>query len=376
MTYGEAELLRIAKRQNNAKRSYLLVNPLQAKHLPVSPSAALAMMSRLGETLAEKYPHSRLLIGFAETATAIGAAAAKCLGNDCIYLATTREPYTDGTWIEFLEEHSHATEQRLFATKLAEWIHQTESVILLDDELSTGKTLRNMVCQLRQHFPELTKKKMVAASILNRLTEENEHLLEEAGIQSEYLLKLPERDFSRELLSVETKEAREPRPLECRISCLPFPKALANPRFGLAIGSYHADCQRLSQAVLKAMETDLAAAGRILVLGTEECMFPALCLGANIESHFPDASVYCHATTRSPIGISSKQGYPITEGVRLSSLYDATRTTYLYNLAPYDLVLVLTDAMSPSDTALQALQAALLQHGSKNIVFLLPGKER
>ena len=73
--YTAADTLRIAKRYNNPKRSYLLVNPLQAKHIPVSPAAALEMMGALGDQVAAKYPEARLVIGFAETATAIGAAA-------------------------------------------------------------------------------------------------------------------------------------------------------------------------------------------------------------------------------------------------------------------------------------------------------------
>ena len=72
--YTAADTLRIAKRYNNPKRSYLLVNPLQAKHIPVSPAAALEMMGALGNQVAAKYPEARLVIGFAETATAIGAA--------------------------------------------------------------------------------------------------------------------------------------------------------------------------------------------------------------------------------------------------------------------------------------------------------------
>ncbi len=74
--YTAADTLRIAKRYNNPKRSYLLVNPLQAKHIPVSPAAALEMMGALGDQVAAKYPEARLVIGFAETATAIGAAVA------------------------------------------------------------------------------------------------------------------------------------------------------------------------------------------------------------------------------------------------------------------------------------------------------------
>ena len=76
--YTPENTLRIAKRFNNAKRTYLLVNPLQAKHIPVSPTASLEMMEALGRQLAEQYPAARLVIGFAETATAIGAARLKC----------------------------------------------------------------------------------------------------------------------------------------------------------------------------------------------------------------------------------------------------------------------------------------------------------
>ena len=76
-----ADTLRLAKRFNNPKRSWLLVNPLQAKHIPVSPGAALAMMRELGERLSRRYPECGLVIGFAETATAIGAAVAGCLAG-------------------------------------------------------------------------------------------------------------------------------------------------------------------------------------------------------------------------------------------------------------------------------------------------------
>ena len=39
--YTECELVRIAKRENNRKRNYLVVNPLQGKHIPVSPGIVM-----------------------------------------------------------------------------------------------------------------------------------------------------------------------------------------------------------------------------------------------------------------------------------------------------------------------------------------------
>ena len=62
--YTAAETLRLAKRAHNTKRTYLLVNPLQAKHLPVSPTRALEMMWVLGNTLAAEFPERSRLFGF------------------------------------------------------------------------------------------------------------------------------------------------------------------------------------------------------------------------------------------------------------------------------------------------------------------------
>ena len=45
MEYVESDLVRIAKRENNTKRGYLVVNPLQGKHISVKPSKALELFS-------------------------------------------------------------------------------------------------------------------------------------------------------------------------------------------------------------------------------------------------------------------------------------------------------------------------------------------
>lgn len=158
--YTSNNTLRIAKRFQNLKRPYLLVNPLQAKHIPVRPAAALDMMGTLGDLLARNYPETRLVIGFAETATAIGAVVAERIAPECVYVHTTREAFPEaGHWIEFLEEHSHAVEQKLRGDQLPEWLANTDCVILVDDEISTGKTLMNMVRELREQYPAFSEKK-------------------------------------------------------------------------------------------------------------------------------------------------------------------------------------------------------------------------
>lgn len=66
-------IIAIAKRENNAKRKFLVVNKYQGKHVPVSPDLPFKMFSALADLVAERCKGERLLlIGFAETATTIG----------------------------------------------------------------------------------------------------------------------------------------------------------------------------------------------------------------------------------------------------------------------------------------------------------------
>ena len=308
--YTAADTLRIAKRYNNPKRSYLLVNPLQAKHIPVSPAAALEMMGALGDQVAAKYPEARLVIGFAETATAIGAAVAARLGPDCLYVHTTREAL-DGDWILFREEHSHAAEHRLCADQLADWIDRSPAIVFVDDEFSTGRTLINMVQQLP------------------------------------------------------VKEAAPPAqgPLP-DLRTLYTAEPLPDPRRGVAVGCYTDCCRAAAEELLSRLREELPDRGALLVLGTEECMYPALTVGSLAEQTGLCATVRCHATTRSPIGICPDSAYPIRNGVLLPSFYGGDRKTYLYDLAAYDAALVVTDAPAAVDgTACTRLAAALGQLG-------------
>ena len=86
-TFEIDDLIRIAKRENNTKRSYLYVNPIQGKHIPVSPSLSIKLFSALAEKIEKRYQGERLLvIGFAETATAIGSTIAYKAENVKFYM--------------------------------------------------------------------------------------------------------------------------------------------------------------------------------------------------------------------------------------------------------------------------------------------------
>lgn len=357
-SYTKETTLRVAKRYRNAKRAYLLVNPLQAKHMPVSPTEALTMMRTLGEGLQQEFPGARLVLGFAETATALGAAVASRLGPDCAFLSTTREAGEGPGWVRFLEEHSHAAEQKLWGGDLDALLQKTDTVLFVDDEISTGKTLRNMVAQLTRRWPALGEKTLVAASLLNRVTPEQEEALADAGITCRCLVRLPQEDHTAQVADWTVTEAPPavPQNLSFRQETLPG-EGLLDPRKTLRIGAYDSSCQAEAEAMISHTLGPVETLGKTLVLGTEECMYPALRLGERLERL--GAEVCCHATTRSPIGLCDAPGYPIRSGWKLPSFYEEERTTYVYNLREYDTVIVLSDTKKTDLRAIQALASVL-----------------
>ena len=357
-SYTKETTLQVAKRYRNAKRAYLLVNPLQAKHMPVSPTEALTMMRTLGAGLRQEFPGARLVLGFAETATALGAAVASRLGPDCAFLTTTREAGEGPGWVRFLEEHSHAAEQKLWGGDLDALLQETDTVLFVDDEISTGKTLRNMVAQLTRRWPALGEKTLVAASLLNRVTPEQEKALVDAGITCRCLVRLPQEDHTAQVADWTVTEAPPavPQNLSFRQETLPG-EGLLDPRKTLRIGAYDRSCQAVAEAMLSHTLGPVETLGKTLVLGTEECMYPALILGEKLERL--GAEVCCHATTRSPIGLCNAPGYPIRSGWKLPSFYEEERTTYVYNLREYDTVIIVSDTKKTDLRAIQALASVL-----------------
>lgn len=376
MFYTAENVLALAKRHHNTKRTYLLVNPLQAKHLPVSPSRSLKMMTCLGKQIAQKYPSAKLVIGFAETATAIAAAVAGCLDTECKYIHTTRETYNSLTdWVYFSEEHSHAVEQKLYIKDLEQWISETPQIIFVDDEISTGKTLLNIIEQLREFFPEAKTKQIIAASIINRLSPEHETRFRNAGIESEFLVKVDNTDLTSAVAQFEISPAElvDSTGDTYEGTTIHTQEPLMDPRLGVDISEYIENCKTVAVSALNTVSDIIEPSSSILVLGTEECMYPALIFGRELERKYPTISVNCHATTRSPIGICSDPSYPIHLGYKIHSFYDDIRETFIYNLDCYDMVIVLTDTSSNDLQARADISKALWTKGCPQILFVEGG---
>lgn len=388
--YTEAELVRIAKRENNTRRKYLVVNRLQGKHIPVSPKEALQMFRSLAELIKEAYPSERILmVGFAETATAIGAAVA--IECQAAYMQTTREVIDGVDYLYFSESHSHATEQKLVKTDLDKIIGKTDRIVFIEDEVTTGNTILNIVRLIQKTYAQPVS--FAVASILNGMNEEALENYKNLKIPVHYLVKTAhdtyteiaeqyqadgtchictkpqekeveqQKEVQQQIEMQQTKEAQQPIEVQ-EIS------GWINARRLHTADTYKQACEQLWQEIQQkygytkyTKETETGR--RILVLGTEEFMYPALYVGAKLEE--AGYTVRMHATTRSPIAVSKEEKYPLHTRYELASLYDKNRTTFVYDLAEYEEVLVLTDAQKQETEGWESLQRALTLNHNRQI---------
>lgn len=360
-----SSLIGLAQRENNSKRRYVLVNRFQAKHVPVSPGEALALFDRLG---AQVYPHFSgkkvTFIGFAETATAIGARLAVNFPGEGYYIQTTREMLPSRfSVVRFEEEHSHATQQQLYCHKTQEMLLDSDIVVFVEDEISTGKTILNFIKALEQKG---CRNRFAVASLLNSMTTGHLALFQKAGVEVHALYWLHNRfeDYTFEQHEVPRSGGGEEAPSP---SIRPI-SGKVEPRLGLPANHYKKACEGLVNAFCA--QAGEPPGGRVLVLGTEECMYPAIVCAQALERQWPGTTAMVHATTRSPILPDSHPGYPLFCRNNLESLYEQGRPTFVYNLDCYDAAFVITDATGLNTRGVGQLCASLRSHGTKNISVL------
>lgn len=412
--YTAEDLIKIAKRENNNKRKYLLVNTLQGKHIPVSPSAALGMFRELAGTLIGAYRGEKLLlVGFAETATAIGAAVAVEMG--CSYMQTTREVIPGAEYLFFSEAHSHATEQKLVKNDIDSLAREIGRIVFVEDEVTTGNTIMNIVDILERDYPGAFRYSV--ASILNGMDEGALKRFRDRAVDIHYLVKISQGGYTqaaeqyeedgvyigpdlgsadglyRELEAGGWVDARRAVNSEAyQEACTRLYEAVkadaekgqseaavpgAEKGHRAAAGPDAGKGQRAAAGPDDAGKGQRAAAGpdlsigrtgtqrSMLVIGTEEFMYPALYVASRFEED--GVEVKCHSTTRSPIAVCSAEEYPLHKRYELKSLYDSGRKTFIYDLGSYDSVLIITDSQDWVREGINSLVNALVKAGNNNI---------
>lgn len=147
--------------RQNPKRGFLFVSKVLGKHIPVRPSKVREVHTRLAAQIPADLPGPVVVIGMAETAI--------CLGNgvfdeyvrlsgrrDVMFTQSTRYRLNKPVAIEFLEEHSHAADHIIYEPEdeaLKAMFYGARSLVLIDDEASTGKTFVNLVRNMTSIMP-------------------------------------------------------------------------------------------------------------------------------------------------------------------------------------------------------------------------------
>ena len=448
-------LLGLALR-NNPRRAQLLVSRVLGKHVPTDPrvvhAAGLLLGALVADALAARPPRAlpvdllhaavrgapgaagalhveareaiasdavdAVVLGFAETATALGHCVAEALGG-ADYLHSTRRPVAGvATAGSFVEEHSHHTGHLLLPSDPG-LLAGPRPLVLVDDELSTGRTAVNTITALHRAAPR-------AHYVLATLVDLREDAL--AGLPdgvwvdvvalTRACLTLPP-DLAERAVALRAElggATAAARPAAAGAPHHPAVSGAAAPAIacathagvdaigahaagagaparvlledlgwptGLPAGARHgftAAHHRLLAVALPELAADLARAAdvrageRTLVLGTEELMAVPLRLAAALADAGHD--VRFSTTTRSPAVVVDEPDYALTSGIAFPSHddpADGPGPRFAYNVARrWEHVIVVVDPPGDTPALRTGLLPALAPHTRRTTVVVTP----
>ncbi|MGS5018655.1 phosphoribosyltransferase family protein [Paenibacillus sp. JJ1683] len=416
----------------NKKRSFLFVSKVLGKHIPVKPytsllsGAALAILlykelvpqsgqqmdkligeavrglldpnyakeayqKLMDERLAFSFPEPIKFVGFAETATALGHSMYRLFDGGATYIHTTREDIPGlRPIIRFEEEHSHAVDHRCYALN-EDAFAGDGPIVLVDDEITTGKTTLNIIRDIQEHFP---RKQYVIASLLDWRTDSDERAF--ADLEAELDIRITPLSLLKGKIEIQgtpildhaeyagqtgnaehaaTSTAEVNKDLSGTIDRCFEEDASAFERIshtsistdGYAntapylkytgrFGLQSADNPALDAEIAYTAErlNQLRSGQRTLVMGTGEFMYIPMRIAAELGPN-----VYYQSTTRSPVYPHREEGYGVASGVTYPSPEDSTVRNFIYNVEPgqYDEIFVLLERESDPERMKPMLEA-------------------
>ncbi len=181
------ELMAFASRENQ-KRGFLFVSKVLGKHIPVEPKNMRAIYDELADKCELHSGERAFVIGMAETATGLGAGVADSLARqnakaDVYYQHTTRHHLDTDIWFTLDEAHSHAVDHIMYLppADLVSEIKQTQRLILVDDEVTTGRTLLLLAKRFIEKVPSI--KKIEIITLASWLSEDALAAFDELGCE-------------------------------------------------------------------------------------------------------------------------------------------------------------------------------------------------
>ena len=323
------DLLGFAERIN-PKRAFLFVSKVLGRHIPVSPHIMRHAFTDLAKLVAGDLPEPVLVIGMAETAVGLGAGVHQVLQQrypEAIYVTTTRHPVHGAPLLaRFLEEHSHAQDQLLYGSpdaELQQQILSSKSIVLVDDEASTGKTFVNLIHALQQ-------------AGLNQIS----HVV--TATLADWSSGIHIADLNCQSVALMTgkwqwRDAEHPIQINMpKVDTVAFGAfaTLAEPTWG------RLPIQDSGAHIRLAVQPD----ERILVLGSGEYVWSSFLLAEYLQQQ--GADVKFSAITRSPIAV----GHAIQSALAFSDNYGLGIQNFVYNINPqhYDRVLITVETATHS----------------------------
>ncbi|MDX7986977.1 adenine/guanine phosphoribosyltransferase [Xenorhabdus sp. 12] len=334
-------LFDVAERRN-PKRAFLFVSKVLGRHIPVSPATMRAVYRQLSERFPANLSGPVLYIGMAETAVGLAAGVfqeTKGKVDAPVFLTSTRHPVDGDLLCEFKENHSHATDHLIYwpaEASLRQRVMEARTLVLIDDEATTGNTFLNLLEALRH-----SGLKYIEKIVTVTLTDWSGDSVIKRSPLPVSAVSLVEGNWQ----------------WEADVSSLApmMPDVNVTARGEVSIIGR----QNWGRLGLDAIECDIgtdihAKAGeKILVLGSSEFVWQPFLLAERLERE--GASVKFGSTTRSPISC----GHAIQSVMAFTDNYGLGIPNFLYNVAHQKFDRILLCLETPGMSADPALMEQL-----------------
>lgn len=335
------ELFDIAER-NNPKRAFLFVSKVLGKHIPVSPKKMRKSYQILSQQLPEHIEGDAVFIGMAETAVGLSAGVfheAQDKFDRAVFLTSTRHEMDAELLCEFKENHSHAMDHLIYLPQnsvMRDILTNAQTLVLIDDEVTTGNTFRNLIHSLMDsgHLPNIQK------VLTLTLTDWNE-----AGIEDSVV---PVQSYA--LIHGNWQWVADPTaslPIMPAVNTTQQGKVpiVGDQNWGRLGTQYSGDDFGLS--------IQSTAGQKTLVIGSGEFVWKPFLLAERLENNGEE--VYFGSTTRSPIA----EGLAIESVLSFADNYGQGIPNYIYNVAHQSFDRILVCIETPKENVDPQFLAAL-----------------
>jgi hypothetical protein len=321
--YSLDNVIGYGSRLNN-KRKFLFISKILGKHIPVSPQKLITTHKKLSKLINPFISNENVLvIGLAETSTGLGwGVFDQIIAKSKFYIHTSRVKLKCPLMVDFEEPHSHAVEQYLYFPKHKAFNQKSiDHIIIVDDEITTGNTIKNLIIKLSVVFPGVKFSVLTLVNWKNYSKDFNIYALHEGTF------KFTEKDNDDLVLA--PLMANEKKSIKYKLS---------NQYGRVGAVSFPVIPKHIVNLMSKFQNK------QILLLGTGEFMhFPLVA-----SSYFqPSNTLKIQSTTRSPVQI----GGDIYSKLTFKDNYYPTVSNYLYNVIDkkYDVVVIFYEAKSKYD---------------------------